>query len=542
MALKSQQFVYGANRSAMQRPHRTARPRRLASLVSHAALALVVTAATAARAKDDAETTAALPTAEPSQAKPSQIAPPKAESSHAEPPSSAPPPTEGAHTGGFAFGSYGRVHAATDAEGRPTRDTDIVAHGSRLDLDTYVELELRRDDRWLAVDADTSVVATLALGAPVFHHDGRFDASIAVRNLYFEERDLGTPGLAVWVGSRMLRGDNIYLLDWWPLDERLAVGGGVRYEAPTRTIAEVQLGFGRPDNPFYHQLSERPAAAGQFGATTVALLDRQRLIGSARIEQRIRIGAAAAGLKLVGYGEGHSLPAGERESALGARATLPPETGFVVGAQLGAMTGERDGFIHVFARYAGGIAAYGPFSAPDGLGVDRSTAGAHELVVATSANYELGPAAISLGAYVRSFRNASAALDFADVDEVIAIVRPQLWLSRFAGIALEGNYQLAMRGVVVDVDPEAEDAGVVGSSAPAPLVGRVAKVSVMPFLSPAGRGSFKRPLLWLAYTATFRDEGARMLYPVDDPFRTRSIDHYFGLAAEWWFGQTYGGE
>ena len=74
------------------------------------------------------------------------------------------------------------------------------------------------------------MVATLALGHPIFHYDGDFDARLAVRNLYLEERDLGLEGLSLWMGSRMLRGDDIYLLDFWPLDNLNTVGGGVRYD------------------------------------------------------------------------------------------------------------------------------------------------------------------------------------------------------------------------------------------------------------------------------------------------------------------------
>ena len=62
-------------------------------------------------------------------------APPRAPDPNAIPPG-----------GRFQFGSYGRVMAAGDGRGGPGRDADITSHGSRLDEDTYVELELRRED------------------------------------------------------------------------------------------------------------------------------------------------------------------------------------------------------------------------------------------------------------------------------------------------------------------------------------------------------------------------------------------------------------
>ena len=77
-----------------------------------------------------------------------------------------------------------------------------------------------------------------------------------------------------------------------------------------------------------------------------------------------------------------------------------------------------------------------------------------------------------------------------------------------------------------------------GDDVPRPLVSRIARVGVMPFITPAGRGSYKRPNFYFIYTASFRDAGARALYPTDDVFSTRSVEHFAGFGAEWWFGST----
>jgi len=490
------------------------------------------------------------------------------------------------HRGNFAFGSYGRVIAATDGSGRPGRDADIVAHGSRLDYNNYVELELRREDYWAPVDASTKIVATLALANSIFHYSGDFDTSIAVRNMYVETQDLGAKGLNMWAGSRMLRGDDIYLLDFWPLDNLNTVGVGLRYgfcgesapaqakgsegtaddgpdaknaaakqgEAATKSAATAappaappppwctaisgHVGLGQPNNPFYQQLVERPEPLNQFGQATVAILDRQRWIGSLRGEQIVRFGGDA-GMKFVAYGEVHGVPAAQRETEqANVYEDVPGETGFVIGAQVGAFTGERDGFVNLFVRYAGGLAAYGEFAMPTGLSTDRTATGAHELLVALGGNYEIGPVALTLGAYVRSFRNANKLLDFEDVDEGIILFRPHLFVCKWAGVALEGSYQLQQRGVVTTgLDDPAH------SLDTTPLTAHVGRIGVIPFISPAGQGAFKRPWIYLTYLATFRDAAARELYPVTDVFRMRSIDHYVGLGAEWWFSSSsYGGQ
>jgi len=443
------------------------------------------------------------------------------------------------HRGSFSFGSYGRVTAAGDVRGRPGRDADIVAHGSRLDHDNYVELELRRDDHWAAVEADTRFVATLAVGNPIFHYDGEFDASIAVRNLYIEEKHLGLKNLSFWAGSRMLRGDDIYLFDFWPLDNLNTLGAGLGYEAESHTKVRVHVGLGQPNNPFYKQQVERAAPLNQFGTATVAILDRLRFIGSAKVEQLILFDGGA-GLKLAAYGEGHSVPSGERETAIARDLEeVPADGGFVIGGQLGGFTGERDTHVNLFFRYASGLAAYGEFAAPHGLGPDRTAADASELLIAMGGNWEFGPVAVLLGAYFRSFRNASEDLDFGDVDEGIVMARPSLFFTDWLGLGVEGSFQAQQRGLLADVGEQESE---FGSTSPEPLIAHVSRIGVIPFITPAGRGSFARPVFWAIYVATFRDDAARALYPLNDPFNIREIEHFAGVGAEWWFGSTSYGE
>jgi len=60
----------------------------------------------------------------------------------------------------------------------------------------------------------------------------------------------------------------------------------------------------------------------------------------------------------------------------------------------------------------------------------------------------------------------------------------------------------------------------------------------MPFFSPAGRGSYKRPQLRIIYAFTARNQAARDLYAAEDVFSQRAIEHYLGLQAEWWFNSS----
>lgn len=434
---------------------------------------------------------------------------------------------------GFAFDSYGRMVAASDLHGRAGRDSNIVAHGSRLDESSYVELGLRRDDYWKLTRATTHVVATLAVAAPVFHYTGDFNIKMAIRNLYLEANDVVTKNLSVWAGSRMYRGDDIYLLDWWPLDNLDTMGGGARFDFTRDTYVAAHFGLSQPTTDFYYQQVNRPQILNQPGAAPVATLDRPRLVGSLKASHIFHVGGGI-GLRTVLYGEAHALSLGQRESRPQIFQTLPADHGWVVGTEVSATTGERNTHLNLFVRYAQGLAAYGEFATPTGLASDGTTRGAHEFMVALGTNYEIGAFGVMGGAYLRSFRNATSGLDFNDVDEGIVAVRPHIFFGQVGGLALEGSFQEQRRGVLW----ASSTAGISGG---VPLVAHLFRFGIVPFLSPAGRGDYTRPQLRLIYAITSRNDAARALYPQDDVFSIRSVEHFFGFGAEWWFNSLSAG-
>jgi hypothetical protein len=363
----------------------------------------------------------------------------------------------------------------------------------------------------------------------MFHYNGEFDAKIAVRNLYLESTDLGLKGLGVWAGSRMYRGDDIYLLDFWPLDNLNTLGGGASYQTPEgRTTVALHAGTNQPNNEFYRQMSDRPLPLNQLGATQVDILNRQKFIASARVQQIVPIGRSG-GLKFVAYGEGHALPGGQREIEPKRYEDLPADNGFVLGAQVGGFTGERSTHLNLFFRYAHGLAAYGELGTPRSLAPNLTSGGAYEVLGALSGNAEFGPVAVMLGGYARSFRNGSADLDYADVDEGIILARPHVFFGEWGGLAVEGSYQAQARGVTYQ-----QEGAIKG-----PIVGSVGRFGVVPFLSPAGMGSYSRPQIRLIYALTVRDEGARRMYPEDDVQSLREIDHFFGFGVEWWLNTSW---
>jgi hypothetical protein len=431
--------------------------------------------------------------------------------------------------GTFEFGSYGRVRVASDLRGGWGRVANVVAYGTRIDEDSYAELELRREDQWKD-DIKTKVVATLALFAPFFHFTGQVDQMLAVRNLYAQ----GTIGkLNIWIGSRMYRGDDIYLLNWWPLDNQNTLGGGAGYQFTPDTIVSAHVGMQRLENNQYQsEVVPVVAPLGATGTVNVQQLDRPRIIETLKLVQLVRNGKLfrdpKAGFKFVLYGEAHEISAGVyQDPQTSVQRGLPQDYGFLVGAQMGLWSGERDTHVNLFLRHARGLAAYDPLAAPLTFANDRTTMGSTETLIALGGNFEKKWFGLLGGAYLRFFRDGDPApTSTQKYDEGTLVLRPQVYLGEHWGIAAEGSFQARRYGFP---DPENNSS---------PLTASLWRFGVMPYFSPAGRGSFVRPQFRIVYVATLRNRGAQELYPVQYVYNQRDVEHFLGLNVEWWFNSS----
>ncbi len=452
---------------------------------------------------------------------------------HVRPPRLEVPLQPRGRSDGFGFGSYGRVTFGTNRDGEPLYPVNITAHGPRLEEATYVELDLYYKLRPMR-GLRSKMVATLALNDSLFHYDGAWESGLAVRNLYIEMTPLMLPGVSFWAGSRMYRGDDIYLLDYWPLDNLNTLGAGVWYDRqPLR--GGIHLGINRVLGPYQYQ--EEAVNTVTVGESTIATLNRQRLIASAKLEYWKQVNDTL-GFKVKGYGEFHQLPQGTY-NALGEpeeRIDLPAESGFVAGLQGGLWGFSPHSFVNVFARYASGIAAYGEFSQPLGLGWqpdlgrDYSAAGARDFVLAAVGNYVLpGRLGVQLGAYWRTFEDADGMdHDWDDGNELVVALRPMLlvpeWFGRQFALAAELSYQRTERA---GLHPETD----------LPAHPEVWKFSVLPTWI-SGPDTYSRPAIRLIYTLALPNEDARLWYHQLDYRRTRSVEHFVGISAEWWFNSS----
>lgn len=430
---------------------------------------------------------------------------------------------------GFRFGSYGRIIAASDLQGMTGRSTRVVSHAPRVDEeDTYAELELRREDRMFGLR--TRIVATVAYGGPLFHYDGEFSERIAIRNLFAEASDILTPGLTIWGGSRMARGDDVYLMDFWPLDALNLVGGGVGYAFEQLFELSLQAGMSQPSDPFQQQSVLVPARAG-FLAEEVFILDRPRTVISGKFTLWPLGRLERDGVKGILYGEQHLLSAGERLADDGSRESLPEDSGYVLGAQLGGYLSDSRAFVNLFFRYARGLGVYDPLGVPFRTGTVVSTGRAEQIRVALSANWEWNESpdvgfGVQLGGYYELRRDADPAVwNRGAISEGALALRPHVFFGDVAGVALDLSYQ-AMATLALD-----ERTGL-------PEGGSVTKLGIMPFVTPWGRGTYTRPHIRLLYVLSARDAGARALLNPADPRASRELEHFLGVSVEWWFSST----
>ncbi len=434
---------------------------------------------------------------------------------------------------GFRFGSYGRVLAGSDLRGGKPQKVAVVAHAPRIVEPSYLELDfsygfVRPGERNIVVRP----VVTLAFDGTLFHDTGDFDAQPALRNMFLDGEINGN--LHLWVGSRMYRGDDIYLFDYWPLDDINTVGAGAELKQKLGDNSDVidlaaHVGFNRLNNLFQFQQIDVPNPVQ--GATTVDQLNRQRVVASATASYTMMPRGNGPGAKAKLHLEQHSLPSGTRRREDGTREDLPADTGFLIGGELGTFgftsNDKERNHLNLFMRYAKGLAAFDELAPPTTFGTDLKTQRANELTFGLSGNFDHKFGNLMLGALSRRFTDADA--DTVDPDdgwEYAVDARPLIHVPRtdfFVGADL--SYQARFPKGLNAITLRAED----------PAVFQFAPMLVW---SPMGPSSYDRPQIRFVYNVAHLNDAARNLYVPDDPRHARSTTYFLGFQAEWWFNSS----
>jgi len=422
----------------------------------------------------------------------------------------------------FSFGSYGRFQIGSDLNGRPGRSVNVVSFGPRLVEPSYQELDFYY--RVLRPHGDLGtrarLVVGLALGEEAFHYTGKFEATLALRNMYVETDDIFLKDLSLWAGSRSYRGDDIHLLDFWPLDNLNTLGGGAQFKWKGFE-ARAHFGVNRIDNDYQLQILSAPVEDG-IGSRPDVTLERQRSIASFRLSYEI-LSFARARL----YTERHDLPPGEQvDRSTGERRALPRDSGWVLGGQVTAWN-KRGLWGSLFAKLGTGLGAYGEMSRPNGLSLDRSTTGARLGLIALTGAWEQERFAIPAAIYFSSFSDATGSETARDYEELAFDFRPVAYLTERVHLALDFSYQLR-------APHRYTDDGV------SPFRASVTQIGLMPMIVPGGRGLWTRPAIRFLYAVRFLSDDARTtLFPETDVRYGKKVGHYLGVGVEWWFNSSY---
>jgi len=422
---------------------------------------------------------------------------------------------------GFHFGTYGRVGIAWDGRGGTAQPFSVVSHGPRLEQPSYLELDLGYG---LQVNEDIGLrmLATVAFFDELFHFTGNPEQSIAIRNLYVESTYRDT--WRIWAGSRMYRGDDVYLFDWWPLDNINTVGGGVGAQFGVYRLA-AQVGMNRLDDEWQTQWFTVPDPV--IGTRDVLTLDRPRTIASFKAERlALPESPEDLGWKLALYGEGHFISSGTLLHPDRTEEPLPADQGWVAGVQGGLWNDDGD-FLNLWLRTAGGLAAYGEMAIPFGVDQEKRALDATEFAMVAAGNVELGMFGLLGGTYARWFRDADRnTYDLDDGWEFAIALRPHVYITDWFHVAAEVSYQLRRpNGLAVESgEPETP---------------QIWKFALMPMWVPMGPGTLSRPQIRFVYQISVPNDAARNTLPEDDPRREHDVEHFIGLQVEWWYNSSY---
>jgi len=439
----------------------------------------------------------------------------------------------------LTIGSYGRIGIASNLDGGAGTATQIVSHSTRIEKAPYQELYLKYDftDPESAKNGiKTKLNFTMAFDENMFHYTGKFEMNTAVRDFYIDVDNVFMKELSLWVGSRMYRGDDIYLLDFWPLQSLNTIGAGLKYSFNSTDIkfhvGANRLDQGDVEEP-YQLLYYTIPLRDQIGSEDVIILDRQKYITSLELTHLLK----PLKLKLKLYGEFHTISEADY-SYESKEYKLPSDKGYLLGFQAThfGFLNNQNNYTHIFVKYSAGMAAYGELGVPFDLNNSKTTSGAKEFLTGLSLNLEKGDFGLLAGAYFRTFRDADTSdLDSDDTNEATVSLRFLYYIGNYFHLSTELNYQNLQIKNIDSTTMNQESANMF-------------KFIFMPTISPNGRGNLKQPKIRLVYSLSMYNGSAEKVlqykkfdnYKNPNLSKTPSSDwgnqaHYLGLSAEWWF-------
>ncbi len=414
--------------------------------------------------------------------------------------------------GNFGFTSYGRVGFIFDDDIETGNAFNVVRNGQRWEEAPYQELGFYYRD--VIEGLPIFFKTTLAFRQDLFHFNGDFDIDAALRELYIEVYP--HPDVAIWVGERLYRGDDIYLFDFWPLDELNTLGGGVSWTFLEKNRLQFHIGANRLEDESFFQFQQVEVPnEDEPGTNEQVFLDRNRIILSATYTRQL-----PWNLQTKVHLEYTHLPSGDRQLENGTLQELPRENGLRVGGQLKWNWGDGS-FTNLFVTYGLGLGAYDELEIPFGFDQELSIEDSEFVLVGVGGAWNTDYFAAHYGSYFRTFEDSDGVDDADDVDEFIVAVRPEVYLGAYMRLGLEVSYQWSAPGGVFAETGSEENPQV---------------YAITPFVAVnAGKGAFARPQLRAFVGFRGLSDAAQISLSRNRREELDSEELVFGLSAEWWF-------
>lgn len=230
-------------------------------------------------------------------------------------------------------------------------------------------------------------VVTIAFDGTLFHETATSTRNRRCATWYLDVQI--TKHATAWVGSRMYRGDDIYLFDYWPLDDLNTIFGGGLYVRKTESDSgkgdalelATHAGVNRLANDFQFQEVERSGSAARRDDRGAAQPPAHGVVGNRGVH------AVGRRRRSVDQGEGarriYVLTSGRVQRTDGSLEALPSDRGDPLGAWSHLFNLSRvpqfRRHLNVYARYAKGLAAFDELAPPTSFGPDLKTDRANEL-------------------------------------------------------------------------------------------------------------------------------------------------------------------
>ncbi|WP_394845884.1 carbohydrate porin [Pendulispora brunnea] len=347
--------------------------------------------------------------------------------------------------------------------------------------------------------------------------------SILPQQFYVQAKNIFTPGLEIWLGSRLYRKNDIHIADYFYFNRLNGQGVGAIYTHPKFGEIDVAILEQTGSTNFFR------LDAGQVGGTpgTYPFGYRARTMFIAQYKYPLPMRTSF----IQALGEFHVVPRSQAQDNGTPANVNPPDWGAVGGLKLHLDFG-GDSFSDTSIRYGSrlangaqsGGATYNTFGNPAENGTYKGAYGVEAIehfvwdidkIAGINGyfllNYSTGSRSDGLDAS-NAAHNANERLNYAFGIRPIIYVRDDFHLVTEATYQARKDENLAM--------------------------GSAVKLSVVPTIVPAGgRSVWSRPHLRAIYTLGIYNQAAQdqLMSPFLRTVGETKLAHYVGVRAEWWF-------